>query len=554
MSLSNIRIGNKIALVLGGAVLLLTCVSAFSLRELRLGQRLTEDSINRLTASQLASTIAGEQANISISMGKMVLAKNASEDLLKEVAGYGANRDAAVQQFQALANTPESVAHAADLADIAGKRTVANARIIDALKARQYAEATRLYELPLGKLSLRAKGKEASEWQLRLVAENEIKRRAAAQTTWIALVGGCLLAAFGATLTGVVLTRGIAKPLSVAVAHLDKIARGDLSTNSSTELQARGDEIGTFARSLQTMTVSLRTMIQEISSGIQVLSTSSAGLLASSDKMSTGSHDASDRANSVAAAAEEMSSNITSVAAGMEQATTNLAQVTSTSDQMTSTIGEIAQNSERARRITEAATRQTARIGEQIDHLSAAASQIGKITETITEISSQTNLLALNATIEAARAGSAGKGFAVVATEIKALAQQTATATEDIRSRVAGVQSATANGIVEIGKVSQIIVEVSTIVASIAAAIEEQSVAARDMAKNIAEASTGVSDANLRVSETSQVSRDIAGNIVGVDRSTRDIAAGSQLVRTSAGELSALANGLKATLGRFNTV
>src|SRR5207249_170766 len=83
--------------------------------------------------------------------------------------------------------------------------------------------------------------------------------------------------------------------------------------------------------------------------------------------------------------------------------------------------------------ITEEATRQAARISEQMNHLGAAAQEIGKVTETITEISSQTNLLALNATIEAARAGSAGKGFAVVANEIKELAQQTARATEDIK-------------------------------------------------------------------------------------------------------------------------
>ena len=90
-----------------------------------------------------------------------------------------------------------------------------------------------------------------------------------------------------------------------------------------------------------------------------------------------------------------------------------------------------------------------------MNQLGAAAQEIGKVTETITEISSQTNLLALNATIEAARAGSAGKGFAVVANEIKELAQQTAAATEDIKGRIAGVQSSTAGGIAEIDKVSQ---------------------------------------------------------------------------------------------------
>jgi methyl-accepting chemotaxis protein len=92
--------------------------------------------------------------------------------------------------------------------------------------------------------------------------------------------------------------------------------------------------------------------------------------------------------------------------------------------------------------------------------------EIGKVTETISEISSQTNLLALNATIEAARAGAAGKGFAVVAGEIKALAQQTATATEDIKNRISGVQNSTSSGIAEIEKISRVIFEVSDIVGS----------------------------------------------------------------------------------------
>jgi methyl-accepting chemotaxis protein len=215
--------------------------------------------------------------------------------------------------------------------------------------------------------------------------------------------------------------------------------------------------------------------------------------------------------------------------------------VASATEEMTATIGEIAGNSEKARRITEEATRQAARISEQMNHLGQAAQEIGKVTETITEISSQTNLLALNATIEAARAGSAGKGFAVVANEIKELAQQTAAATEDIKSRIAGVQSSTAGGIAEIGKISQVIHEVSDIVAAIAAAIEEQATVTKDIARNIGEATTGVRDANVRVAESSQVTQSIAQEIAGVDQATRTMADGSEQVRASATDLSKLA-------------
>ena len=350
----------------------------------------------------------------------------------------------------------------------------------------------------------------------------------------------------------VLVTRSIANPLALAVAHLSDIANGDLSKDASAALQLRGDEMGMLSKTMQTMIVSLRSMIQEISGGIQVLASSSTGLMNSSAQMTSGSRHASDKAHSVSAAAEEMSSNISSVAAGMEETTANLAHVASSTEQMTATIGEIAGNSEKARQITGEATRQAARITEQITQLGQAAREIGKVTETITEISSQTNLLALNATIEAARAGSAGKGFAVVATEIKALAQQTAAATEDIKARIAGVQAATSGGITEIGKVSHVIQEVSDIVASIAAAIEEQATATKDIARNIADASTGVTDANTRVSETSHVSREIAKDIVDVDHAAGDMASGSDNVRTSATELSSVAEKLKLSVARFH--
>jgi methyl-accepting chemotaxis protein len=551
-SVSNIRIGRKIGLVLAGIVVLLVGMSMLALWGQHSSQQLTEDTIERLSEAQLAGTIASEQANISIDMGKMVLAKNATNPLLNEILAYAKSRDAALNEFQARANNPESMRQAAEMSAILNKRTAANDQIVALLRAGKYEQATKEYNLPLGKLSLRAKAKEASDFDRQLTAVNERKRKSNSSIILMALTGGCVFAAAGAVLGGVMLARGIALPLGSVVAHLSRIAGGDLSEDASAEFQARWDEIGTLARAQQAMIVSLRRMIQEISGGIEVLSSSSSQLMASSTAMTAGSGHASDKAHSVSAAAEEMSSNITSVAEGMEQTTMNLARVSSATEQMTSTIGEIAQNSEKARRITDEATRQAARITEQIDQLGAAAREIGKVTETITEISSQTNLLALNATIEAARAGSAGKGFAVVATEIKALAQQTAAATQDIKTRIAGVQSATEGGIAEIGKVSRIILDVNAIVGSIAAAIEEQSTSAKDIARNIAEASAGVTDANTRVEETSQVSREIAKDIVDVDESAKEMAGGSGQVRTSAGELSSIAEGLKITVSRFH--
>jgi methyl-accepting chemotaxis protein len=553
-SISNIKIGRKIALVLAGIALLLVGLSGLSLWGIHANQQLSAALAQRLTKARLAEVVASDMSAVSQKIALMVLAKKDDSELKNEITALRKSRVAALDEFRMLADTPTSIKHGADMADLIQAAVNSNDRVSASLQAGRSADATQEYRTTGASASdaMRAKAKEAAEFQQKAALEIQESAKATSSNILIVLIVGSLIAVAMSIFGGILLTRSIATPLAVAVEHLGKIAEGDLSKDAPAEFQARGDEIGTLSRALQTTVVALRKMILEIAGGIQVLSSSSTELMSSSTEMMTGSRQASDKAHSVSAAAEEMSSNITSVAAGMEQATTNLSHVASATEQMTSTIGEIAQNSEKARRITDEATRQAARITEQINQLGVAAREIGKVTETITEISSQTNLLALNATIEAARAGSAGKGFAVVATEIKALAQQTASATEDIKGRIAGVQSATAGGISEIAKVSQVILEVSAIVASIAAAIEQQSSATKDIARNIAEASIGVTDANARVAETSQVSREIAKDIVTVDHAAGEMASGSDHVRTSAGELSTVAEGLKVSMARFH--
>ena len=372
--------------------------------------------------------------------------------------------------------------------------------------------------------------------------DNQVRAHMLLATLWLAPIS--LAIGWGAFL----ITRRVRKPLAEAVQVMQAIAGGDLTAEVKTR---NNDETGDMAAAMQTMSSSLRGMIRELSTSAQSLSSLSKALSTNSGHMSDGSRKVSDRAHCVAAAAEQMSMNVTSIAAGMEQTTTNLSSVAGHTEQMTTTIGEIAENSERARRMTEDARSQASQITEQMNHLGEAAQQIGKVTETITEISAQTNLLALNATIEAARAGTAGKGFAVVATEIKALAQQTAEATEDIKSRIHGVQSSAGASISEIEKVSNIIDQVSHIVSSIAAAIEEQTTVTKDIARNIAEASTGVRDANTRVSEGSIATREIASEIVVVDRAAGEMVSGSEQVQNSAVELSNVAEHLSDAMRRF---
>jgi methyl-accepting chemotaxis protein len=389
------------------------------------------------------------------------------------------------------------------------------------------------------------------EWR-----EKRIKEMGTTSTTVLsrARVGLSLGAGIGiavALVFGWAITRSVTQPLGLSMDLLNKVSGGDVSHNVPHELTSRQDEAGDLGRSIQAMTENLRSLLRKVSGGVQTLASSATELSAVSSQTALGVKSISEKTGAVAAAAEEASANTSSVAAGMEQAATNLSSVASATEEMSATVGEISSNSEKARVISEQATLQAQSITVLVKQLGEAAREIGKVTETITDISSQTNLLALNATIEAARAGAAGKGFAVVANEIKELARQTATATEDIKAKIGGVQSTTGSAISDIEKIAQVIREVGSIVATIAAAIEEQATVTKDVAGNIAQASAGVKDSNERVAQTATVSRTIAQDVASISSVVNDVRQGGEQVEASAAELSRLAEGLKETVNQF---
>ena len=346
------------------------------------------------------------------------------------------------------------------------------------------------------------------------------------------------------------ITRGIVRPIHRTVHMLKDISEGEGDLTKRLEVASR-DEIGDMAIYFNRFIEKLQGIIGSIAGNAETVASSATGLSVVSAEMAQSLQTMSGKTATVAAAAEESSANTASVAASMEQASANLSSVAGATEEMSATIGEIASNSEKARAISADAGAQAASVSMLMVQLGQAAQEIGKVTETINSISSQTNLLALNATIEAARAGDAGKGFAVVAHEIKELAKQTEEATEDIKTKISGVQSSSGNAIADIEKITTVINEVGQLVASIATAIEEQASVTKDVADNIAQASAGVSDANESVAQTATVSRTMAQDISGVDAAAGEIDAGGVRVRASATELSNLAEQLKSLVGQF---
>ncbi len=347
-----------------------------------------------------------------------------------------------------------------------------------------------------------------------------------------------------------IFSKSLAKPILMIVEGLKDMAEGEGDLTKRLDIKT-SDEIGDLARWFNAFLDKLQTIIKEISINAETLNGASTDLSGLSHQMSTGTDTMSNKSNSVAAAAEEMSSNINSVAAAMEQASTNIDMVATATEEMTSTVNKIAQNSEKARAITAEAVTQTESASSRVNELGRAAQDIGKVTETINEISEQTNLLALNATIEAARAGDAGKGFAVVANEIKELARQTADATQEIKINIEGIQGTTAGTVTEIEQILTIINNVNEIVSNIAGAVEEQSVTTNEIAGNVSQASIGIREVNENVSQSSTVSGDIAKEIAGVNTEAGEMSDSSSHVSTSADELSTLAGQLKEMVGKF---
>jgi methyl-accepting chemotaxis protein len=171
-------------------------------------------------------------------------------------------------------------------------------------------------------------------------------------------------------------------------------------------------------------------------------------------------------------------------AAGLREARDAAAELRESADRLTDAVREA------ARRVG-AAVEQAADSGRMVGGLSEAAAEIGAVMQTIRGIAAQTNLLALNAAIEAARAGEAGKGFAVVANEVKALAGQTARATEEVAQRIAAVQGSTAAAAGGISRIAEAVGEVRAAAAAIAEGIEAQSGAIGAIARRVEEAAQG---------------------------------------------------------------
>ena len=360
------------------------------------------------------------------------------------------------------------------------------------------------------------------------------------------ICGTILMVAIMALLFG----RWLSTPLVKMASAMENLAHGDL--DSRLEPFDRRDEIGTISRALAIFHEKLldnrRLTLEQAEAQSRVEADRRGAMLEVADRfeqaigrivrtVSTASAEIEVAAGSLSKTAETTQHLSATGAAASQQSSANVQSVAAATEQMVASVTEISRQVKESQKVADAAVHQAERTNQRIADLSQSAGRIGEVVKMISAVAEQTNLLALNATIEAARAGEAGRGFAVVASEVKALAGQTAKATEEISTQIAQMQGATQLSVSAINEISGTIARISEISSVIAATVEEQGAATQDIARNVQQAATGATE--------------VTGSISAVSQATADTGSAATQVHASARALSSESSHLQSEVEKF---
>jgi methyl-accepting chemotaxis protein len=244
-----------------------------------------------------------------------------------------------------------------------------------------------------------------------------------------------------------------------------------------------------------------------------------------------------DTAKAMAEIASIANTEAGSAASASTQASHGVNAVATAAEELSASISEIGRKVGESAMVAAAAVQEAEGTRATIHALADAAQKIGDVLKMIRAVAAQTNLLALNATIEAARAGEAGKGFAVVAGEVKALASQTATATEEISGQIRAIQDTTGSAVAAIERIGATISRISEISTAVASAVEQQDTTTREMAQYV---TTVAQNTNL-----------VSEKVAGLANAAGETGQSAHMVRDHAGELKHQADALRIQVDQF---
>ena len=318
-----------------------------------------------------------------------------------------------------------------------------------------------------------------------------------ARSTLMVLLGMTVVAG---VLISLLTAHSFTKPLITAMKIAARIAAGDLGETIATK---RRDELGKLLVSLGKMQSALRQEQDSMRAEVENEKRQSSEQSARRDLMNNqvlafraAIADVMNGIETVSARMDGTATSLASIAEGADQqaqdaveaahATSgNVQMIATASEQLAMSVQDVNRQLEQAHRVIDGASQTAQNANVMVAGLQESTRRIDGSVGLIRAVAAQTNLLALNATIEAARAGEAGRGFAVVAAEVKALAQQTANATEDIVQQVTEIQSATGQTLAAIRSIGLVMDEIRDLTQAVHVCAEQQGNATDDISRSI---------------------------------------------------------------------
>lgn len=359
------------------------------------------------------------------------------------------------------------------------------------------------------------------------------------------------------------LTNSIRGALNIMVHVCDKLSSGNFIVR--TEPSQRKDELGDVHRALYDMTLKIGDLLKEVSKTTEQMA-------AASQQLNSSSMESANAATSVAQSVADAASVVVQQQTAVTNGADSVASISQSVKSISQETEEISQEADQAAKKAEAGNlvveksvnqihsveekvRTTARL---VDELGARSQEIGAIVDTISDLAGQTNLLALNAAIEAARAGEQGRGFAVVAEEVRKLAEQSATAAQQIADLIGRIQDDTSKAVASMDSDRQAVVqgaesveglrqvfeEINGLVIDVAGKIESMS----DSIQHVADQSSEITN---HMEQIDTGAAKVADNMQSISAATEEQSASAQEIASASDSLARQAQDVQENLQKF---